>query len=1589
MQYAADTEEWYAKAPKQYLFNAFQNAKMGVPNFNLYQMAGGWCASLTTVGKTVTGAGRSQKDAENACALMACRVLNAAGRMTRQVSAKQRSKGKKKRGGGGGGGGSGMGGYGHSGRSGMQYGDLPILNRSGHPFVMPFAAVSYCGEQEAKPKKAKSKVMGNGRVPHLAMCSQNHLLQCLTSPWAVTATEDKGTPPPPEPYYRLEQDIGERAIQTLREQQQAAWSKAQGGTAYMATRHHDSQRPQHSSWKGPLPTPPNFPPEAIEYQRAQYARNQQLPQVQQIWTKRRQLPVLAKRSEVLAVAARHRCVVSVVGGETGSGKTTQVPQFLLDHMLDDPHCRGGRILVTQPRRIAAISVAARVAQERGERLGESVGFQVALEKVLPTAPCSIVFCTTGILLRQLSSSSPLQGIAHIVVDEVHERDLNTDFLLVLLARLLRACAASSSAFPLRVTLMSATLDIQLFASYFSATLARPDQPARHVPTLEVQGKMYPVQELYLENILGYVNFSTCPVPKRKVDASQRQSITSSHREDDPQISRQLLEEAAQANPSAAANLRSPHCEGESVSSSVIAAVISWLCVNDPLAQAAPGGTADQAKGAILVFLPGSGEIRDVQNELSSSLSPWAQQLAGRALVLPLHGQLSLDEQQRVFLPAPAGSRKVVLATNVAESSVTIDDVVYVVNTGKVKEKRYDGDSGVESLYDGDSGVESLLPTWCSKANNKQRRGRAGRVREGLCIHLFVSSRLQHMRDFQLPEMRRVPLESLCLQILQLGIGRCRDVLREALEPPASHAVGAALSNLHGLGAVDEDENLTNLGRFLAQLPLEPRIGKMLVLAHALGMLSPALTLAASSQMRDPFLRPLSARDESDAARRKLGGGMRSDHFVLIRAFEAWQAAAASGRSVEREWCEANFVSWKSMGTIQRARAQLQETLQKCGLSGDGDFFWRRRFQHASSASRDSLVRDISPEQQALLHCVLVGSLWPNVALVDKVEQTRSKEGASGYRLIFHTDNNFYLHGHPSSTVSSLREYEVGPFTVVCFQTKVLTSALFIDSLTMVHPLTALLFGPTAKAYAAPVTAFTRQLGWHPQEAVGGSGGGPSAVVGLVQDGWMAVTAQACDALDFLRLHQALDNYVDSTTHEDGFRGGDGPGADFVSALASLLVACTTGAPQTLQNRAKDPSLAFQPFHWPPAFSGKLATPRQPPAMLQPVADSQLLASASVSSSTAFEASQPAQSVHPVQPPLTNGHHHHTSTAANGRGSSISSSSRSGFSYQATLKARAAVAEAPANPAQALLQSRSTAASEMLDAPPGLSTAPQPLLKIPLVKTGKQQPTVGSVVPQAAPSHSLQQAGPSQLGQVAAPAAAGPPWPPEARPLSDILASSPHSSSNKITELQDRWVAPQAAAEPAKKAEGVEKQTIQEQLAPDLSVWTTGVPNGPRSRTDSSRRRSESRSRRKGGRGRSRSRSRSTSRSRRRRSSSSRSRSRSRDRRERRRRSRSTSRSRSTKAASRKRGRSGSAEHSKRSASRSQSSKKKKSSKKQKKDKKKNKKHKKDKKGDSNGLQCRNPSSILAACPRLRVETASTQTGPFKVFRRANTLSMNY
>jgi ATP-dependent helicase HrpA len=476
------------------------------------------------------------------------------------------------------------------------------------------------------------------------------------------------------------------------------------------------------------------------------------------------LPVSARREEIMAAIAAHPVVI--VCGETGSGKTTQLPKIALALGRGKAHARPGQrprlIGHTQPRRIAASSVAKRIAEELQTPLGEVVGYKVRFQDRL-SKQASVKLMTDGILLAETQTDPLLEAYDTLIIDEAHERSLNIDFLLGYLRQILPRRP------DLKIVVTSATIDADRFAQHFASARG----PA---PVIQVSGRTYPVE-----------------VRWRPYEESKDRSL------------------------------------------------------NDAIAEGVDELWAGRAGGDVLVFLPGEREIREAADHLRGHLSH--SPLTRGAEVLPLFSRLSQAEQDRIF--EPHGGRRIVLATNVAETSLTVPGIRYVIDAGTARVKRYSYRSKVEQLL-----VEPV-----SQAAANQRAGRCGRVAEGICIRLYDEKDFAGRPRFTDPEILRSSLASVILRMMALGLGAVEDF--PFLEAPQRRAITDGYQLLGELGAVDEAGMLTDVGRELARLPLDPRVGRMILEARQRGALAEVLVVASALSVQDVRDRPLELQAQAD------------------------------------------------------------------------------------------------------------------------------------------------------------------------------------------------------------------------------------------------------------------------------------------------------------------------------------------------------------------------------------------------------------------------------------------------------------------------------------------------------------------------------------------------------------------------------------------------------------------------------------------------------------------------------------------------------------------------------------------------------
>ncbi|KAI5578160.1 hypothetical protein POPTR_008G014100v4 [Populus trichocarpa] len=701
---------------------------------------------------------------------------------------------------------------------------------------------------------------------------------------------------------------------------------------------------------------------------------------------RKSLPSFQEKEKLLQAIARNQVIV--ISGETGCGKTTQLPQYILESEIESGRGAFCSIICTQPRRISAMAVADRVSAERGEPLGEAVGYKVRLEGV-KGRNTHLLFCTSGILLRRLLSDRNLNGITHVFVDEIHERGMNEDFLLIVLKDLL------SRRRDLRLILMSATLNAELFSNYFGGA-----------PTIHIPGFTYPVRAHFLEDVLemtGYKLTSFNQIDdygQEKMWKTQRQLAPRKRKNQITTLVEDALTNSSFDNYSSRARDSLARWMPDCIGFNLIEAVLCHIC-------------RKERPGAVLVFMTGWEDISCLRDQLK------AHPLLGdpnRILLLTCHGSMATSEQKLIFEKPPPNVHKIVLATNMAEASITINDVVFVIDCGKAK----------ETTYDALNNTPCLLPSWISKASARQRRGRAGRVQPGECYHLYPRCVYEAFAEYQLPELLRTPLNSLCLQIKSLQVGSIGEFLSAALQPPKPLAVQNAIDFLKMIGALDEKENLTNLGKYLTMLPVDPKLGKMLIMGAIFGCFGPILTIVSGLSVRDPFLLPQDKKDLAGAAKSRFSAKDYSDHMALVRAYEGWKEAEREGSAYE--YCWRNFLSAQTLQAIHSLRKQFNFILKDAGL-----------------IEEDTNNHNKLSHNQSLVRAIICSGLYPGIASVVHRETSMS----------FKTMDD----GQVSLYANSVNaRYETIPYPWLVFGEKVKVNSVFIRDSTGVSDSVLILFG---------------------------------------------------------------------------------------------------------------------------------------------------------------------------------------------------------------------------------------------------------------------------------------------------------------------------------------------------------------------------------------------------------------------------------------------------------------------------------------------------------------------------------------------------
>ncbi|KAH9885967.1 P-loop containing nucleoside triphosphate hydrolase protein [Xylariomycetidae sp. FL2044] len=628
---------------------------------------------------------------------------------------------------------------------------------------------------------------------------------------------------------------------------------------------------------------------------------------------RRGLPVHQQRQEFLDLYQKSQILVFV--GETGSGKTTQIPQYVVYDEL--PHITGKMVACTQPRRVAAMSVAQRVADELDVNLGEEVGYSIRFED--KTSPKTMLkYMTDGMLLREAMHDHEMKRYSCIILDEAHERTLATDILMALLKEVTKRRP------DLKLIVMSATLDAQKFQRYFF-----------DAPLLAVPGRTFPVEIFYT------------PEPEKDYVEGAIRTVLQIH--------------------------------------------------------------ASEPEGDILLFLTGEEEIEDTCRKISLEVDDLARETdSGPMKVYPLYGTLPPHQQQKIFEPAPAPykkggrpGRKCIVSTNIAETSLTIDGIVYVVDPGFSKQK----------IYNPRLRVESLLVSAISKASAQQRAGRAGRTKPGKCFRLYTEKAFkEELIEQTYPEILRSNLANTVLELKKLGV---EDLVHfDLMDPPAPETMMRALEELNYLACLDDEGDLTNLGSIASEFPLDPALAVMLISSPEFYCSNEILSITSLLSVPQVFLRPAQKRREADEMK-ALFKHTDGDHLTMLNVYHAFKSVQMRGDDL-KNWCHNHYLSYRHLASADNVRAQLKRIMETQGLDlVSTDFHDKNYYTN-------------------IRRCLVTGFFM----------QVAKRENNRIYRTL--KDNNSAVMLHPSTVLQTDYDW-------VVYNEFVLTSKQYIRTVTGIKP----------------------------------------------------------------------------------------------------------------------------------------------------------------------------------------------------------------------------------------------------------------------------------------------------------------------------------------------------------------------------------------------------------------------------------------------------------------------------------------------------------------------------------------------------------
>ncbi|XP_015591096.1 probable ATP-dependent RNA helicase spindle-E [Cephus cinctus] len=658
------------------------------------------------------------------------------------------------------------------------------------------------------------------------------------------------------------------------------------------------------------------------------------------------LTIVSMKDHIVSMIETYPVVI--IQGPTGCGKTTQVPQFILDSCCRKKvHCN---IIVTQPRRIAAMSIAKRVAEERQWPLGSLVGFKVGMVNNTST-DTRLTYCTSGVLLQKLINNKNMLDYTHVILDEVHERDKDMDFLLLVIRKLLRTNSRT-----VKVILMSATFNVTKFAEYYSSPIGNKLVPA---PIIDITKKNY-----YNVNI-----YYLCQM--------QQLGALPAISEEDPQVTLEMMN----------------FCIS-------LVLILDQLDKNSEDAELKEGGSYN--RHVILIFLPGIHEIEEMHNILMSEKheqSKWD--------VVVLHSSITNEEQQRIFEKPPTGYRRIILSTNIAESSITVPDVKYVIDFCLTK----------QLVTDPLTNFQCLELVWASKANCDQRAGRTGRVMDGRVYRIVTKSFFENcLPEEGAPEMLRAPLEHLVLNAKCLDMGEPKAILALSLDPPdlsnlertvlILKEAGALLHNSDDLRRLDGD--LSDLGRIMACLPMDIHIAKLIALGHVFSVLHDTIIIGASMAVKNMFSSPFQGKLDAYNAKLAWALNTNSDCLAFLNVYNVWTRRKAmrhiTSNAAEKSWAQRQFIQIRVLREVEALVQDITLRLKRVGIVetvGLNKVIWK----------------DI--DRHFILKVVIAGAFYPNY-FVRRIPI----DGSNEYEAIkvlggLDPTNTVYLQGWPTTQPGAL------------------------------------------------------------------------------------------------------------------------------------------------------------------------------------------------------------------------------------------------------------------------------------------------------------------------------------------------------------------------------------------------------------------------------------------------------------------------------------------------------------------------------------------------------------------------------------------